>query len=135
MDTEQDRCRLVLIAPQIADMKTQEKAIADALRGGDVASVILPQFDEPVEAFQERAELIVPMIQNYETAAIIAGDTRVAGRVKADGVHVEGGGVEALADAMERFSPRMIVGGSAPRTGTRRWGWGTKPGLCFLWKA
>ncbi|AMM85464.1 thiamine phosphate synthase [Martelella sp. AD-3] len=114
MDTEQDRCRLVLIAPEIADMKTQEKAIADALRGGDVASVILPQYGETAEAFQKRAELIVPMIQNYEAAAIIAGDTRVAGRAKADGIHVEGG-TEALADAMDRFSPRMIVGGSGPK--------------------
>ncbi|MET3598561.1 thiamine phosphate synthase [Martelella mangrovi] len=114
MDTEQERCRLVLVAPEIADMEAQEKAIADALRGGDVASVILPQYGEPVEAFQKRAERIVPVIQNYDTAAIIAGDTRVAGRAKADGIHIEGGpGV--LADAMDRFSPRMIVGASAPK--------------------
>lgn len=108
MTDEQDRCRLVLIVPQIADIAEQEKQLADALRGGDVASVILPQYDEGVEAFQKRAERLVPIIQDHGAAALIAGDTRVAGRAKADGMYVA---AEDLADAMERFSPRMIVGG------------------------
>ena len=46
----------------------------------------------------------------------MAGDTRVAGRAKADGVHVAGGGAEALAEAVERFSPKLIVGGGNAKT-------------------
>lgn len=114
MDTEQERCRLVLVAPWVEDAKEQERLLADALRGGDVASVILPQYEEGVEAFQVRAERLVPVIQNYGAAALIAGDTRVAGRVKADGIHVTGGKTD-LADALDRFSPRMIVGGGGPK--------------------
>lgn len=114
MESEQERCRLVLIAPQVEDVKAQEKLLGDALRGGDVASVILPQYGETFDAFQDRAERIVPLIQNYDAAALIAGDTRVTGRVKADGVHVEGG-MEEIVDAIERFHPRMIVGGGHPK--------------------
>lgn len=107
MTVEQDRCRLVLVVPEIADGGDQQRLLADALRGGDVASVILPQYGEDIEAFQRRAERLVPIIQDHGAAALIAGDSRVAGRAKADGVHVSG---PELADAMERFSPRMIVG-------------------------
>ncbi|TCT42833.1 thiamine phosphate synthase [Martelella mediterranea] len=110
MESEQERCRLVLVVPKIEDAKAQEKLLGDALRGGDVASVILPQYDEAFDAFQARAERIVPLIQNYDAAALIAGDTRVVGRVKADGIHIEGGAPE-IAEAVERFAPRMIVGG------------------------
>jgi thiamine-phosphate pyrophosphorylase len=36
-------------------------------------------------------------------------DTRIAGRVKADGIHIEGG-KEALAEAIEGFQAKMAVG-------------------------
>ena len=108
MTDEQDRCRLVLIVPQIEDVAEQAEQLSQALRGGDVASVIIPQYGENVEDFQKRAEKLVPIIQDHGAAALVAGDTRVAGRAKADGVHVD---ASELADAMERFSPRMIVGG------------------------
>ncbi len=44
-------------------------------------------------------------------AALIAGDSRVAGRVKADGLHLSGS-MEELSEAMEKFSPKLIVGSS-----------------------
>jgi len=56
------------------------------------------------------AELIVPLVQKFGAAALIAGDSRVAGRAKADGLHVTSGG-EALAEAVEKFTPKLIVGG------------------------
>jgi len=81
-----------------------------ALRGGDVASVIIPQYGLDDAAFQKRAELIVPLVQASSAAALIAGDSRVAGRVKADGLHVVGN-AEALSEAVEKFTPKLIVGG------------------------
>lgn len=110
MQSEQERCRLVLVVPDIDDGNRQEKLLADALRGGDVASVILPQYGDTLDGYQLRAERLVPVIQDYGAAALIAGDTRVAGRSKADGIHVSGGLAE-LTEAVEKFSPRMIVGG------------------------
>ncbi|MGO4437388.1 thiamine phosphate synthase [Rhizobium sp. RAF56] len=110
MSEPQNRCRLVLVVPDMADAEEQLKAVADALRGGDVASVIVPQYGLDDGAFQKRAEKLVPAIQDAGAAALIAGDSRVAGRVKADGLHVTGGGAE-LAEAVEKFTPKLIVGG------------------------
>ncbi|AVH43805.1 thiamine phosphate synthase [Agrobacterium tumefaciens] len=110
MTLVEDRCRLVLIVPQSDDAQKQATEVEDALRGGDVASVIIPQYGLDDAAFQKRAELIVPLVQKAGAAALIAGDSRVAGRVKADGLHVVGNG-EALAEAVEKFTPKLIVGG------------------------
>lgn len=110
MGSPEDRCRLVLIVPQAKDAGLQAKALEDALRGGDVASVIIPQYALDDDSFQKRAEVLVPIVQAAGAAALVAGDSRVAGRVKADGLHVIGG-VEPLAEAVEKFTPKMIVGG------------------------
>lgn len=110
MSSVENRCRLVLIVAQNADEAAQLKAVEDALRGGDVSSVIIPQYDLDDSAFQKRAEPLVAAIQAAGAAAIVAGDSRVAGRAKADGIHIVGG-VEPLAEAVEKFAPKLIVGG------------------------
>ena len=43
------------------------------LRGGDVASVIVPQYGLDDQAFQKHAERLVPLIQEAGAAALIAG--------------------------------------------------------------
>ena len=110
MSAPEDRCRLVLIVPDIADPGERARIVADALRGGDVASVILPQYGLDDATFQKHAELIVPAIQEAGAAALIAGDSRVAGRARADGLHVTGS-VEELSDAIDHHAPKLIVGG------------------------
>jgi thiamine-phosphate pyrophosphorylase len=104
------RCRLVLIAPAITDAAEAARVMADALKGGDVASVIIPQYQFNDHDFQDIAEALVPVIQQAGAAALIAGDSRVAGRARADGLHIVGP-AEALAEAIEKFSPKLIVGG------------------------
>ncbi|OCW59343.1 thiamine phosphate synthase [Hoeflea olei] len=108
------RCRLVLVAPDIADPAGLANVIGDALRGGDVASVIVPQHALDDKSFQKRCEAVVPVIQAAGAAALVAGDTRVAGRVRCDGLHLEVGPT-AMAEAIERHSPGMIVGGGNAR--------------------
>ncbi|KIQ03016.1 thiamine-phosphate pyrophosphorylase [Agrobacterium tumefaciens] len=110
MSAPKNRCRLVLIVPAHDDADHQAKTLQDALRGGDVASVIIPQYGLDDAAFQKLAETLVPIVQEAGAAALVAGDSRTASRVKADGLHVLGG-AEALAEAMESFSPKLIVGG------------------------
>lgn len=80
MTIVEDRCRLVLIVPQSDDAQKQATDVEEALRGGDVASVIIPQYGLDDASFQKRAELIVPLVQKAGAAALIAGDSRVAGR-------------------------------------------------------
>ncbi|MDQ0321804.1 thiamine-phosphate pyrophosphorylase [Pararhizobium capsulatum DSM 1112] len=110
MSTTHNRCRLVLIVPEMTEAEETARVVGDALRGGDVASVILPQYGLDEHAFQKQAEALVPVIQEAGAAALIAGDSRVAGRAKADGLHVTGN-AEALAEAVEKFTPKLIVGG------------------------
>lgn len=116
MTTQEERCRLVLIVPEGAGDADLAKQLEQALGAGDVASVILPQYGMDDSLFQKRAEILVPMIQEAGAAALIAGDSRVAGRVKADGLHFAGS-AEELAETIEKFSPKMIVGagGAADR--------------------
>ncbi|MFC5385637.1 thiamine phosphate synthase [Aquamicrobium segne] len=111
LQTPPNRCRLVLIAMP----GTQDDQLAAALAGGDVASVLLPQGDMDEVAFQRSVEKLAPLAQAAGAAAILAGDSRVVGRIKADGIHIEGKRPE-LADAIERVQERMVVGCGGVKT-------------------
>jgi Thiamine monophosphate synthase len=113
MSAHEDRCRLVLIAAETGDPGELAAALSDALSGGDVASVILPQRGLDETAFQKLCAAAVPVIQEAGAAALVAGDSRIAGRVKADGLFVTGGGAREMADARAKFAPKLIVGGGA----------------------
>lgn len=110
-----NRCRIVLIVPPGEDAGRFEPRLRAALSGGDVASLILPTAGNGEAAFQAFAERIVPMVQEAGVAAIIAEDTRIAGRVGADGIHLEAGKA-ALLDAVERYQDRIIVGAGGAKT-------------------
>ena len=106
----EDRCRLVLIVPDIADPAQRAEVLRNALRGGDVASVIIPQYGLDDTLFQKHAELLVPVVQEAGAAALVVDNSRVAGRVKADGLHISGNAA-ALVEAVEKHTPKLIVGG------------------------
>jgi thiamine-phosphate pyrophosphorylase len=109
------RCRIVLIAPDGVDAATFARDLERALAGGDVASLILPGYSQDEASFQAFAERILPVAQEAGVAAVIAGDTRIAGRLKADGVHLELGKGE-LIDAIDRLRDKMIVGAGGVKT-------------------
>jgi thiamine-phosphate pyrophosphorylase len=110
-----DRCRLVLIAPKADDADALAKKIADAVSGGDVASLILPRYDHDQDGYQNRAERVIERLGDRDVAVILSGDTRIAGRVGADGIHLESGQRD-IADAVERLQSRMIVGAGGAKT-------------------
>ncbi|MGB3900168.1 MAG: thiamine phosphate synthase [Mesorhizobium sp.] len=109
--TPPNRCRIVLIAPS----GVSADRVRSALAGGDVASLILPQYDLDEAAFQAWAEPIAAAAQALGVAVVIAGDTRIAGRVKADGLHVETGKA-GLLEAIDDFQARMMVGCGGAKT-------------------
>lgn len=113
--THPNRCRLVLIAPAKLAASDLEQKLRAALDGGDVASLILPAFDLHEAAFQQLCERLVPMAQEKGVAVIISGDTRIAARVKADGVHMEAGRA-TLKDAIDRLQGKMMVGAGGVKT-------------------
>ncbi|RCS23703.1 thiamine phosphate synthase [Phyllobacterium salinisoli] len=104
-----DRCRIVLIAPPLGDGDALVALLRKALSGGDAASVILDSSGLDEATFQAAAQKAVPVIQDAGVAALILNDTRAAGRVGADGVHVEGK-LADLAEIIERHSPKLMVG-------------------------
>lgn len=106
---DNERCRLLLVAPPLADGDALAKLLSAALSGGDVASVILDGSGLDEATFQASAQKAVAIIQDKGAAAIILNDTRIAGRVGADGIHIEGKAAE-LAEAIEKHTPKFIVG-------------------------
>lgn len=111
---QSERCRLVLIAPpEVAG--SDEGALLAALGAGDVASLILPQYDLDETAFQRRAESIVAPAQERGVAVMIAGEPRLAHRLKADGIHFEGS-KSALAEMIGKNSEQMMIGCGGAKT-------------------
>ncbi len=103
------RCRLCLVTPAGVDARTFAPRVADALSGGDVASLIIAAHPTDPAALQKAAEAFVPIAQDAGVAAIVHGDTRIVGRSKADGVLVDGGAAE-LAAALAALHPKRMVG-------------------------
>ena len=109
MATLPNRCRLVLVASPAGDVPASVTAVGEAMAGGDIASVILARFNAGEDVFRDWAAAVVPIIQGAGAAAVIAGDTQAAGRIKADGIHVAGKR-DQLSDAVKKFQPKWIVG-------------------------
>lgn len=108
-----NRPRLVLVVPAPSVTGPTADALLDtlgkALAAGDIASVILDNSKTDEASFQTFAETAVAKIQAAGAAALILNDTRTAGRVGADGVHIEGSRAD-IADTIERHTPKLIVG-------------------------
>ncbi len=113
--TPPNRCRIVLISPAGETADGFAARFAAAISGGDIASIILPANGMDEASFQAFAERIVPIAQEAGIAAIVVDDTRIAGRVKADGIHIEGG-KDVLAEAVERFQQSIAVGAGGVKT-------------------
>ncbi len=108
MDDAADAPRLFLITPPRVEAESFTPRLEEALVGGDVAAVLIAG-DRDGALSQAVVERFVPIIQAAGAAALIADDTRFAGHVKADGVHVESG-LDDLRLALKSFRPKRIVG-------------------------
>lgn len=103
-----EAARLYLVTPPNLDAGSFPAQLREALGGGNVAAVLIGL--EPAGRMsEETAATLVAIVQRAGAAALVAEDTRLAGRVGADGVHV-GGGLADLRLAIESFRPKRIVG-------------------------
>jgi thiamine-phosphate pyrophosphorylase len=96
--------RLFLVAPPQIDADFAAR-LKEALSAADIAAVLLAVGGANEDALQP----LVDIIQRAGAAAVIADDTRLAGHLKADGVHISGG-LEEIRFAIESFKPNRIVG-------------------------
>lgn len=78
-----------------------------------IKAVILYDRVGSQERLQDRAAPLVSLIQSNNVAAIVAGEPRIAMRLKADGIHVEAA-LDQLKEA-KTYSPNLIVGFGNPR--------------------
>ena len=105
-EADMSRCRLCLVTPAFVEPTAFAPILADALAGGDVASLIVTGGAAGLQAL---AEALVPIAQARGVAALIHNDTRIVGRARADGVHIDSG-IADLRDAVSTLRPRAIVG-------------------------
>jgi thiamine-phosphate pyrophosphorylase len=105
----QTRCRLCLVTPPAYDAKLLPARLADALAGGDVASLIVTPPADPGD-FEDTAAALARIAVERNVAALVLNDTRIAATVQADGVHFERG-TRPLDDAVAaQRKNRRIVG-------------------------
>ncbi len=97
---------MILSLPLLEDTV---ELLDQTLAAGDVACVLLATNGLAGQSFVNTCKTLIPRIQEKDVAAIIVGDTRIAGRANADGILIEDG-QDALKDAIARFSPQKIVG-------------------------
>jgi thiamine-phosphate pyrophosphorylase len=97
------------VTPPIGAPESFAPILEEALAGGDVASLIITADPSDPARLQLIAETLVPIAQAHDVAALIHNDTRVAGRAKADGVHIDSS-AEDLKEAVRTLRPRFIVG-------------------------
>lgn len=109
---DESRCRLSLVTPKILDVTEFGPRLDAALAGGDVASLIITASPE---ALQSAAEALSPIAQAHGVAALVHNDTRIAGRARADGVHVDAD-ITELETAIDAFHPDRIVGAGGLRS-------------------
>lgn len=114
VETIEDRCRLVLISPAGSDWKRSADQIAGAVAGGDVASLILWPGDLGEADYQRLCECAVSAAQAAGVAAIVAGDSRIAGRSGADGIHTDDR--SELAALIDANNGQRIVGAGGAKT-------------------
>lgn len=104
-----NRPRLFLVTPPVFDPAEFAPKLKEALSGGDVACVLIYMPQASSKVLQDTASQLVPLIQDGGAAALIYGDTQVAGRTGADGAHIETS-LEDVKLAVESLQPERIVG-------------------------
>ena len=89
--------------------------LAEILAAGDVASMLYFADHLDESPFQDRIEPLVRTCQNLGVAAVVADHSRIAGRVRADGLQL-GADRNALQQAIEKFHPTMMIGAGNIKT-------------------
>lgn len=107
MTDKAETTRLFLVTPPLVDLDAFPARLAEALAAAEIGAVLIAP--GPGQAAEDVARRLVPIVQDAGAAALIGDDTRIAGRVGADGVHI-GTGLGDLRNAVESFRGSRMVG-------------------------
>lgn len=109
MSKEINRLRPRLVMTLDMRRNLEADLLVDVLDKGDFASLIVYDSQNDAAFLQQRAELLVNPVEAKSVAFLVANDSQIAGRIHADGIHVEGK-VDELRALLERRHDSMIVG-------------------------
>lgn len=105
----EDAARLYLATPPLADGREFLPALESALSAGGVASLLIRFAVDDPRKQEDIVRALAPAAQEKGVAVLVEDSVTVALRAKADGAHIAGCG-ETLAEAVEKLSPKYIVG-------------------------
>ncbi len=117
-EAPENRCRLVLVADVgcIAEVNAPlVDGFVGALSAGDVASIVFHASDLDEATFQKQTEPLVAAAQRLGIACIMHEQSRVAGRIRADGLQL-GQDPVALEAAIQRHHPAQMIGAGNVKT-------------------
>lgn len=104
---EPQMCRLVLCLNLRRNVTAEP--LANIIRTLNAACVILYDSESDEVFLQTQAAPLISVIQGEGAAALIAEDSRIAGRIKADGIHMTGS-IQELSATIKRLNAQMIIG-------------------------
>lgn len=101
--------QIYLVTPRHIDLERFPAQLKSAIAGGDIAALLIDCDAEHDSELQKIAQTIAPIAQKNEIAVMLRGDSRVAGRAKCDGLHIDGD-LPDIESAVEDYSDRFMLG-------------------------
>ena len=79
------------------------------MAGGDIAALLVDCETGNDNELQKIAQTIAPLAQKHDIAVVLRGDSRVAGRTKCDGLHLDGD-LTDIQNGVEDYANRFMLG-------------------------
>jgi len=100
--------RLYLITPDVTDAEGFARELSAALKGADIAAVLLRLKAADERTLINRVKILAPVVQKLDTALVLDGLPDIVAHGGADGAHLTG--LAAFEDAVGRLKPERIAG-------------------------
>nr|WP_319486235.1 thiamine phosphate synthase [uncultured Cohaesibacter sp.] len=101
--------QIYLVTPRHIDLETFPPQLQAAMDGGEIAALLIDSETANDNELQKIAQTIAPMAQKNDIAVVLRGDSRVAGRTKCDGLHLDGD-LTDIQNNVEDLSNRFMLG-------------------------
>ncbi len=104
-----EMCQIYLITPKTIDLETFPAQLEAAIDGGPIAALLIDCNTTLEGELQKIVQTLAPIAQKKDIAVLLRGDSRIAGRCKCDGLHIEGNLADIQA-GVEDYSNRFMLG-------------------------
>ena len=101
--------QIYLVTPRHIDLETFPAQLQAAMDGGDIAALLIDCETNNDNELQKITQTIAPMAQKHDIAVVLRGDSRVAGRTKCDGLHIDGD-LTDIQNGVEDYANRFMLG-------------------------